>query len=212
MKTIYWIIMVLGIFVVAAPDMRAQSPGTRINLCASKLNGKVELKCSAENINPPVSIERSFDGENWTAIGSSSDRGSANYFLFTDSTPVMGLSFYRVTDNSSSEKSNTVSLVMDNNFYKVTPNVLNEKMSICSRETGAKDVTIQIVGLDGQLQQEIKTRLTNIPFELDFSAIKKGTYIIRIQDEKKTYAYKLFVIKEDLEKKINKILNQRTQI
>ncbi len=164
----------------------------RICITGTIKNGMVQLHCNADDLNPPFLIERSFDGERWGPIALINN-AEGSEFNYTDSIPVNGLSFYRVTtDNPLSITSNYLTMVVEIEKYTVRPAIGNPRFSICSEMPA--DVRIQILSLSGALEKEFTTRLTKSPMELDLSSMQKGAYVLRIRDTERTYGFKLFVL------------------
>src|SRR5690349_25000531 len=129
MKTIYRNMLLTALMFVTTINAQSQTKGPEknsISITPHIKDGMVELRFNLSKSNPSLTIERSFDGENWNQIGTITNRGG-DELQYTDSLPVMGLSFYRVV--AATGQSDIVSVTLYNTGYNVYPNLTNEKIT-----------------------------------------------------------------------------------
>ena len=160
---------------------------------------KLKWATSSEENNDYFSIERSTDGENFTAIKTQKGAGNSNSLIaYTDNDgdPAAGTSYYRIrqTDKvgrfSFSEVQTVVSTGLPNTnsveILTVNPNPFTETFSVDFRSVKSQLVSITIVNSSGKKayrSQFTASKGTNNLKLPNLSYLSKGVYILLISDE-----------------------------
>lgn len=137
-------------------------------------------KTASERNNQGFTIERSNDGNAYSAIGQVKGNGTtnvANDYTFTDNTPSVGTNYYRLrqTDNDGKETvSSVVAVVFGKSGLVIRNTVANNLVDITVGE--ASPVTVGIFNVSGQQVYAAKMQGTQ---SLDVSAWASGLYIVR---------------------------------
>ena len=155
-----------------------------------KMNNSVKLNwTTAQEINSKeFIIERSTNGNTWTAIATVPAAGNSNLVLnysTTDNTPVKGINFYRIRQvdiNGRSDYSATKS-VLFNSAYEVliTPNPATTILNIYVAKTNSNSVNIQLIDATGKVIQNINPDQSHV--QINISAMGRGLYFIKMTNE-----------------------------
>ena len=157
------------------------------NFTAEKVNSTALLKwttVSEQNVDKFV-IERSFDGRNYTEIGSVKATGNSSVtrsYTFTDSKPVKGTNSYRIrlTDNDGKQSLSEIrSLIFDEikNIISIAPNPARDKVMLTVRGN-TKLLQIKVYNAVGQQIASYVSNSETLP--LDVSQFARGSYYISI--------------------------------
>lgn len=139
-------------------------------------------------------IEKSTNATNWVMIGSKPAAGNSTQtitYSFTDNNPVVGFNYYRLkiidTDGTISySKIIDINLtdVVINGFVNIYPNPTTGGLNVDIQSTVNYNTTITVYDVLGSIQQEnaaaLKRGLNALQF--DFSALAKGTYLLKYMD------------------------------
>ncbi len=189
---------------------RAALPITLISFNASVLNDQVEITWStAEEINNAFyTIERSKDGKEFEAIGFVEGAGDSQEILeyvFYDTKPVPGTSFYRLkqTDfNGESDYSEIRRIqradVLESSS-KVYPNPI-EKGQVLTVEYPVSETTqikVAIYNSQGVLYGSLLKTISpeSGEFEVSTSLLSKGLHFLRISKSNKSLDIHKFIVK-----------------
>ena len=199
-----YLVAFLFSFVLVLQAVGQKDTSYNIRLKAKYLADKrvVELNWTPQEQTSSFIVERTVNGgKDWNVIA----KVQADSDNFTDVNPVIGLSFYRVLQSSSTiNHSNVTSVLATNSHFTVYPNVVNKVATIYSNDQMEKTIRIEIVNLENKLLKNVESQISQTrPFELNVSELPKGDYLLKINDQDRQYNYKLIVIKEDLNHKIN---------
>ncbi len=160
---------------------------------------KLKWATSSEDNNDYFTIERSSDGENFTAIKTQKGAGTSNsviYYTDNDADPFSGTSFYRIRQtnisgrfsfsevqtivNSGMQSSNSIEILA------VNPNPFTEFFTIDFRSTRSQSVSISIVNSSGKqmYRSQINASKGTNNFKMpSLSYLNKGVYILVLSDE-----------------------------
>jgi hypothetical protein len=150
-------------------------------------SGSVDLNWITETeINAShYEIERSKDGQNYTAIGQLAARGGGrNTYLFTDASPGPGNSFYRIRQvdiGGRFEFSNIVLIRPGKNNgsgFTITPNPASQYILVSSA-ANVQISRLQLYDVTGRLLYESKTGMNRI----DISSFRPGLYNVKIENK-----------------------------
>ena len=144
---------------------------------------------ASEKNNAFFTLEKSFDGKNWTAISVLPGAGNSYQRLeyhFLDQNPRYGRQFYRLIQSDFSGESTIsqvigVSLVQEKNQkpnYLVFPNPSTGKVFVESFNINLDEVKVQLVDLNGKVVSEIHG-MENTLHELEFTHLPKGIYLLK---------------------------------
>ena len=134
-------------------------------------------------------IERSADGENWSAIGTVRAQGNSAIrtdYSFTDEQPLAGSDFYRLqmVDVDNSFTYSEVKVVRTSSLAQISffPNPARDFVNVSLGTSGAPGTaTIRLISLSGQLmQQQTTTPGTAVSFRV--SNYASGVYILSVVD------------------------------
>lgn len=76
---------------------------------------------------------------------------------------------------------------------QISPNPVHSQLSITDKRFSSSDLHIRIFDAQGKLKHETIETLTGVRSGIDVSSLSKGIYLIRIDDEEKTYSGKFLV-------------------
>jgi hypothetical protein len=150
-------------------------------------NGSVDLNWITETeINAShYEIERSKDGQIYTAIGQLAARGGGrNTYIFTDANPGPGNSFYRIRQvdiGGRFEFSNIVLIRPGKNNgsgFTITPNPASQYILV-SAAANVQISRLQVYDVAGRLLYESKTGMNRI----DISSFRPGLYNVKIENK-----------------------------
>lgn len=171
----------------AAYDLPEVLPVIWGNFTAEKINSTALLKwttVSEQNVDRFI-IERSFDGRNYTEIGSLKATGSStttHSYTFTDSKPVKGINSYkiRLADNDGKRSYSEIrSLLFDEikNIISIAPNPAKDKVILTVR---GNTKLLQVKVFNNVGQQIASYILNTETLPLDVSKFAKGSYYVSI--------------------------------
>jgi hypothetical protein len=175
-------------------------PVRLIYFTAGLENGSVNLKwatASEENVDY-FTVERSSDGETFTALKSQKSIGNSNSILYyqeADGDPAPGINYYRLRETDKNARfsfseiqpvSNSDMVANSVDIVNLNPNPFSETFSMdfkCNRNEG---VNISLVNTSGK--QVYRTQFTAIKGLNNFkstnlSYLVKGAYIVVVSDE-----------------------------
>lgn len=152
---------------------------------------KVSWSTAMEKNNAFFTLEKSFDGSNWSPIGIIPGSGDSDVILFydfIDESPVFGRQFYRLTQtdyDGTSETFKVVGVTLQSNNetveYKVYPNPTSGIVKILSQNTNMEEAEIMVLDTQGQVVRTIKG-ISGRLVEMDLSSFPKGLYLIKIRN------------------------------
>jgi len=152
---------------------------------------KVSWSTAMEKNNSFFTLEKSFDGINWSPIGLIPGAGDSDIILFydfIDESPVFGRQFYRLTQtdfDGTSETFKVVGVTMQTTNekieYKVYPNPSSGIVKILSQNTNMEEAEIIVLNSQGQIVRTVKG-ISGRLVEMDLSSLPKGLYILRIKN------------------------------
>ncbi|MBI1343174.1 MAG: T9SS type A sorting domain-containing protein [Terrimonas sp.] len=134
-------------------------------------------------------VERSNDGYHWMNIGSvpARNQGGNQSYLFTDSQPLTGKSFYRLgvtrKEDGSTEKFSAVQSVLFNEKgdFAIMPNPAKKDIAILISSTVVQPVEISMLNMQGMVlktwQRELKKGTNAIQLN-DLDLYPKGNYLL----------------------------------
>ncbi|NJN33615.1 MAG: T9SS type A sorting domain-containing protein [Saprospiraceae bacterium] len=132
-------------------------------------------------------IERSFDGKEFDVIGSvASNLKPANNYIFHDTKPKRGRSFYRLRqmvdekEVRMSEVKKTIIFVKGNESALVYPNPVGDQLFVELLEVENTEGSIEVYNTFGQLIKTERFGKDQSRYEVNTSDMPTGTYILRI--------------------------------
>ncbi|MBS1604945.1 MAG: T9SS type A sorting domain-containing protein [Bacteroidetes bacterium] len=137
-------------------------------------------------------VERSADGDFWSAIGAVGAKGNSSTvssYVFTDASPLAGTNFYRLrmTNLDNSYGYTEVKVVRTGMVSAVSffPNPAKEYVNVSLGSTGTTSakVDVRLINMAGQVMQE-KTTRTGAGVVVTFSVgnFPAGVYILSVVD------------------------------
>jgi hypothetical protein len=147
-------------------------------------------------------VERSQDGQNFTAIGEvRAVSGLLNNYQFTDRSPKPGTNYYRIRQvnrNGSTEYTRIVSVEFDNApSFVIYPNPVISGQSVylkLPRAPRGEQAKVVVVDLQGRTIIDRTLILDGNPIELFLGRqLSKGVYIVRTITAEETYEGKIIV-------------------
>jgi hypothetical protein len=180
-----------GPFTLGSSSAANTLPLNLLSFTAQQQNTKTNLAWQTSNeVNVShFTIQQSFDGTNFNAIGNVSSNGGGNY-NYTDNVSAINAStvFYRlqiIDKNGSFTYSKTIAVMLKNNnsTLNIFPNPVKETVFVQIAATKAETVTIQVGDMMGRiLQQEItKVSVGNNSFSVNASSLTRGTYVLLVK-------------------------------
>jgi hypothetical protein len=139
-------------------------------------------------------VERSADGENWTAIGTVEARGNSSIavnYAFTDEQPLAGTNFYRLgmVDLDNSTTYSEVKVIRTSGVTTISffPNpardYLNVSLGNNNDNASAGTVTVRLVNIMGQVMQEKQVEnVAGTIVTLQVTNYAAGVYILTVAD------------------------------
>ena len=154
------------------------------SLTAKSVNKTTVLswQTASEKDNKGFTVERSLNGENYSAIGQVKGFGttnSARSYTFTDATPTNGINYYRLRQADFDGKetlSGVVSVVSGKNFLILKSNLVQNLLDVTVGEDNKGPLSI--FNVSGQLVYSAKVQGNQ---QLDVSALTSGLYIVRTE-------------------------------
>jgi len=161
-----------------------------------KENTSVALtwETASEKNNEGFEVQRSMDGEEWTAIDFVKGNGTTtttSSYHFVDDAPFFGNNYYRLKQidfDGKFEYTHVVSVVSEtlSETIQLFPNPVTDELNITDGEGEA--IIYNLLG------QPIRSfSIPNSTFSINTSDLAKGQYILSIQQENGTIATKRFV-------------------
>lgn len=141
-------------------------------------------------------VERSANSNSWTTITSIPAAGNSQVkksYSTTDLSPLKGINFYRLKQvdiNNRSEYSQIKSIAFSTTNVLITPNPASDKVNIYF-DNNNRNVKIELFDHAGRLVNIQHSRLSHAT--INTSSFSKGTYILRITDEKNVITRKVIV-------------------
>ncbi|MES2882936.1 MAG: T9SS type A sorting domain-containing protein, partial [Bacteroidota bacterium] len=171
---------------------------TSFNAVKNNNSAKLTWSTSTEINAKEFIIERSGDGNNYSAIGRVNAAGNSNIvtnYLFTDNTPAQGNNFYRlrVVDVDAKFEFSRVIKIDFRKSYTVTVSPNPAKNTVYVSTTNAvAGLQLEIVNSSGSIvhRQTIQSGLSSI----NISALPKGNYVFRFTSGNEIFTEK--IIKE----------------
>lgn len=162
-----------------------------LTFSAKLLETKIELKWLTANElnNADFVIEKSFDGEKWTAIGNQKGSGNTKQkqsYIFFDTNPMEGIQYYRLKQIDF-DKHFTYSKVVAADYkiggstsIRLFPNPSHSQITInMNGQEFEKNTQIHIVNTLGQVV--LARQYTEATFfNLDISGLPNGSYFVKI--------------------------------
>jgi Secretion system C-terminal sorting domain len=139
-------------------------------------------------------VERSADGENWTAIGTVEARGNSSIavnYAFTDEQPLTGTNFYRLEmvdlDNSTTysqvEVVRTSGVTTISFFPNPARDYVNVSLADNNNNASTATVTVRLVNVMGQVMQEKQVEnMTGTVVTFQVTNYAAGVYILTVED------------------------------
>lgn len=134
------------------------------------------------------SVERSTDGQQWTAIGNAAAAGTTaveNDYSYTDDAALAN-SYYRVAEYDMDGKTEVTNVLRTScgnaGAFSVWPNPVSDLLYISLSSAATSNAVVKMYDAKGALvkQQEQKLLQGNNLFNIDVHAIAAGLYYIRI--------------------------------
>ncbi|MBK7938888.1 MAG: T9SS type A sorting domain-containing protein [Lewinellaceae bacterium] len=154
---------------------------------------KLAWSTASEKDNMGYDLERSAEGNNWSAIGFIPGKGTSNHrmdYFFEDKKPITGVNYYRLKqmdDNGKFEYSPIVVVDTDRGGdqpFDVFPNPSNSGLitvKVASQEEG--DANLEVYDQTGirVFYKNIQLQEGTIVFPLSFSSFPQGAYSVRVK-------------------------------
>ena len=152
----------------------------------------LKWETATELNNDFFTLEKSEDGEHWSEFGKVDGAGNSTNtieYSFTDSNPFLGIGYYRLkqTDFDGAFTYPSVEVINFNGLSPVQilihPNPFDDIINICCAELPIQEISI--FDLSGKSVDQLvrKERLSNTQYNLDFTAIDNGVYLIKVGSE-----------------------------
>lgn len=152
---------------------------------------KVLWETSAEYNAERFEVERSRDGNQFQAIGSTSAAGNStvlNRYQFTDQQPAPGMNYYRlrvINNDGSFQFSRVIPIRFDQVLaLQVYPNPVKSTLHVQVR-ADAGDLRLRLFDATGRLvkEQQIAAAGGVIVVPVDVSRLQRGVYVLQVNDE-----------------------------
>ncbi|MFZ1532571.1 MAG: LamG-like jellyroll fold domain-containing protein [Chitinophagaceae bacterium] len=174
-------------------------PVTLLSFQAQKINtttAKLTWQTATEVNNKGFEVQRSFDGNYFTAIQFVNGAGNANEIKDYSSTDVPGRTgrvFYRLKQvdlDGNSKLSNIVSVLFEmNGMVKVYPNPAQRQITIEGVEPYNR---IQLVDAMGKLIKDRENK-GQYQLQINLEGVRNGMYLLRLMNEKEVQTVKLII-------------------
>ncbi len=174
------------------PFPNPQIPIELLTFLAKPLSEKIllEWQTATESGNDFFTIEKSKDGENWTAIGTQRGAGNSNQqqaYTFFDTNPSNGIQYYRLKQTDF-DKHLTYSKVVSAQFnaaffatISLFPNPTNGQVTVNLNGLASESAAqIQVLNALGQVVFEKKYAI-NRTFNVDITSLSVGNYFVKIK-------------------------------
>ena len=171
-------------FYAATPNTFGGSvlPVELVHFAANTEGSKTNLTwaTASETNNKGFDIERSYDGTNFSTIGTVKAQGKAGTYTFVDAQPFNGINYYRLKQvdfdgtETLSKVVTTSTTAKGNSKIKIFPSHTEGSLSI---ESGALAIEhIQVFNNVGQL-----VLTSGATSRLDLSALPSGLYLVQVK-------------------------------
>jgi hypothetical protein len=176
-----------GLFEGQLPDGYIPLPIELISFKTELLGGVVEVRwaTAVELNNDYFTIERSFNGREWTSIGEVEGAGDSHIrsdYRFVDYNPVPGISYYRLrqTDFDGKFEVFNASAVHyePGNLFKVFPNPVSDKLNLTT-SSNLDHAVISLRNMNGQ-EESISINKNSRQATLDMSMLPSGIYVLEV--------------------------------
>ncbi|MGB4844131.1 MAG: T9SS type A sorting domain-containing protein [Ferruginibacter sp.] len=159
---------------------------TLFNVKCNNSNVVVSWKTAQERNSSHFQLQRSTGGSNWTVIATIPAAGFSNTersYTFTDSNPVMGISFYRVIEFDNDGKEHHTAVLKNDcgnqtDDFKVWPNPVQQDLYVNIHTISGSQLSLKLFDSKGALVKEQHSillagdNLVSIPVE----NLAKGIY------------------------------------
>lgn len=180
-------------------------PVTLLSFTATKqgTTSLLEWVTSSEINNKEFIVERSTDGQNFTAIGKVAGAGNSSVKLnynFTDAQPVIGKNYYRLKQvdfDGKFEYSKILWLDFSTPFIiTAAPNPAKNyvQLSFNGLTGRAKNAHISLLGTNGQIARQLQQQVANQALvTLPLQGVSKGMYFVKVVIDDQIFVTKLMV-------------------
>ncbi len=157
---------------------------------------------ATETNNAFFTIERSLDATNFEPIGTKKGAGNSDepkHYTFTDENPYAGISYYRLKQTDYDGTNTTSDVVAVNEQQQigqllVYPNPATDKLYCTLAHNGSESVEIKIIDLTGRtIMNEQSTTNENGQVTINISGLRKGTYMLELQNNLGDISRKRFI-------------------
>lgn len=147
--------------------------------------------------NKAVSLERSSNGTDFTAIASV-EGAKANASSYTDENPLPGTSYYRLKqiDNEGTTSYSevlTASRIAMKGEWKVYPNPASNEVNVSFGGDDIAEVKLQVITIDGKLYMDKTLAVEDGKLSVDVQQWPKGMYFLKIAAGEMKMTQKLIV-------------------
>lgn len=129
-------------------------------------------------------VERSSNGERFTALSNLAALGSNNAYLFEDKAPLNGTSYYRLKMmdlDGSFEYSDVLAVQLGNEKeFKVFPTKAKDQITLSYNQDTQSEAEVSIFNIQGQKVQEVALALT-ANSSISIQQLNSGTYIMQVR-------------------------------
>ncbi len=168
-------------------------PARFVNFIAARSAQGVKLNWVMDTPDEPASytVERSADGQHFTAIGEVIASRNATTYVFTDDRPLTGKNYYRIRQNGiNGNQYSGVAVVsladvgggVQDGDWSISPNPAKENLLISFRQILSGHLSVYTI--TGIMIKTFPFSGTNV--DVDLSGISKGTYFLRFTGGKGT--------------------------
>ncbi|MBE7171509.1 MAG: T9SS type A sorting domain-containing protein [Williamsia sp.] len=182
----------------------AALPVKLLSFDAKAASGKVAIswRTERETNNALFTVERSVNGQDYTPIYNTKGAGTSsniNTYAAMDNAPVTGLNYYRLKQTDQDEHFTysivrTVSFTGKENLLTAFPNPATNAVQLqLSSGSAATDLQLLVSSPEGKAMLQAVGSLPQINKVLNarLASFSKGTYIIQVVDQSKTYTTKI---------------------
>ncbi|WP_026897806.1 T9SS type A sorting domain-containing protein [Daejeonella oryzae] len=167
---------------------------TILNFSALKIQSNIDLSWEISNqVNTSYYIEKSTDSLNYSVIGTINAQNSSTLnFVFSDTSPNVGLNYYRlryVTLDGKTNYSKTIPIYLldkqsDSNFsILLFPNPASDEIKILLSQNTNPFIQLSVFNINGQhLSDSIISSIN--PIKLNVNHLKDGVYLLKISEPK----------------------------
>jgi len=180
--------------VAFAPSQLVVLPISLLSFKAHWVDNKIVLNwATAQELNARAFIvERSDDGQNFSAIGTvaATNTATRKAYSFEDRTPLKGINFYRLKliDQDESYKYSSIAVINGSANLsadmKVFPNPVVDHITI-SHSKSFEGATIRIVSVTGAIMAQYAVAKNATQTSLNTSSLRAGQYFIKFTNQGK---------------------------